>query len=69
MIGFDLDESLKDLRKNLLKDYKIFTGEAKPNAVRLLPALNIDREIVEMFISGFVNCQRSMVNAEKISIS
>jgi acetylornithine/N-succinyldiaminopimelate aminotransferase len=52
MIGFDLDESKKDLRKVLLQEYKIFTGEAKPNVVRLLPALNIDKSVIDEFMSG-----------------
>ena len=34
MIGFDVPEELKDLRKNLLWNQKIFTGEAKPNVIR-----------------------------------
>ena len=33
MIGFDVPEELKDLRKNLLWKHKIFTGEAKPNVI------------------------------------
>lgn len=41
MIGFDVPEEYKDLRKKLLSKHKIFTGEAKPNVIRLLPALNI----------------------------
>ena len=41
MIGFDLEETHKNLRNILLSTYKIFTGEAKPNTIRLLPALNI----------------------------
>jgi acetylornithine/N-succinyldiaminopimelate aminotransferase len=41
MIGFDVPDEYKELRKNLLYQHKIFTGEAKPNVVRLLPALNI----------------------------
>ena len=36
MIGFDVPEELKDLRKNLLWNQKIFTGEAKPNVIRLV---------------------------------
>jgi acetylornithine/N-succinyldiaminopimelate aminotransferase len=39
MIGFDVPEELKDLKKNLLWKQKIFTGEAKPNVIRLLPSL------------------------------
>ena len=41
MIGFDVPVEYKDLRKNLLAKHRIFTGEAKPNVIRLLPALNI----------------------------
>lgn len=41
MIGFDVADEYKDLRKNLLHKHKIFTGEAKPNTVRILPALTI----------------------------
>lgn len=39
MIGFDVEEGLKDLRKNLLWKHHIFTGEAKPAVIRLLPSL------------------------------
>ncbi|MEJ7821790.1 MAG: aminotransferase class III-fold pyridoxal phosphate-dependent enzyme, partial [Chitinophagaceae bacterium] len=39
MIGFDVPEKLKDLKKNLLWKHHIFTGEAKPNVIRLLPSL------------------------------
>jgi len=41
MIGFDVPEECKDLKKRLLSRHRIFTGEAKPNVIRLLPALNI----------------------------
>jgi len=41
MIGFDVTDEYKDLRKKLLSKHRIFTGEAKPNVIRLLPALNI----------------------------
>jgi acetylornithine aminotransferase len=50
MIGFDVPEHLKDLRKNLLKEHQVFTGEAKPNVIRLLPALNISRKAIDMFL-------------------
>jgi acetylornithine/N-succinyldiaminopimelate aminotransferase len=52
MIGFDVPEELKDLRKNLLQDYNIFTGEAKPNVIRLLPALTITRKQMEEFLDS-----------------
>jgi len=50
MIGFDVPEEIKDLRKKLLNDYFIFTGEAKPNVIRLLPALNITRKQADEFL-------------------
>jgi acetylornithine aminotransferase len=50
MIGFDVPDELKDLRKDLLMKYKIFTGEAKPNVIRLLPSLAITRKQLDEFI-------------------
>ncbi len=50
MIGFDVPEHLKDLKKKLLFDFNIFTGEAKPNVIRLLPALTITRKQVDEFL-------------------
>ena len=43
MIGFDVPEDHKELKKRLLSEHFIFTGEAKPNVIRLLPALNIQK--------------------------
>jgi acetylornithine aminotransferase len=50
MIGFDMPEEIKELRKNLLQKHHVFTGEAKPNVIRLLPALNISRESIDLFL-------------------
>lgn len=44
IIGFDLPESLASLRKDLLFKHHIFTGEAKPNTIRLLPSLAMKQE-------------------------
>jgi acetylornithine aminotransferase len=52
MIGFDLPETKKDFRKRLLEEHRIFTGEAKPNTVRLLPALNITRAEMQEFLEA-----------------
>lgn len=52
MIGFDVPEELKDLKKNLLWNQKIFTGEAKPNVIRLLPSLGLKRRDAEDFIES-----------------
>ncbi len=52
MIGFDAPESIKDFRNRLLRDHSIFTGEAKPNVVRLLPALNLKIEEATVFLNA-----------------
>ena len=52
MIGFDVPEELKDLKKNLLWNQKIFTGEAKPNVIRLLPSLALKKKDAEQFIEA-----------------
>ena len=50
MIGFDVPDHLKNLKKNLLFKHKIFTGEAKPNVIRLLPSLALTMEDASYFI-------------------
>jgi acetylornithine aminotransferase len=52
MIGIQLPESLKDVKKNLLYKHKIFTGEAKPNVIRLLPALNLTKADADIFLEA-----------------
>src|SRR5215204_2084419 len=52
MIGFDVPEELKDLKKNLLWNQKIFTGEAKPNVILLLPSLALKKRDAEQFIDS-----------------
>lgn len=52
MIGFDVPESHSHLKKELLWKYRIFTGEAKPNVIRLLPALNITKADVEILLNA-----------------
>ena len=55
MIGFDVPEELKDLKKNLLVKHKIFTGEAKPNVIRLLPSLALTKVDADKFLSALRN--------------
>jgi acetylornithine/N-succinyldiaminopimelate aminotransferase len=43
IIGFDLPEEKKSVRNDLLFKHHIFTGEAKPNTIRLLPSLAMTR--------------------------
>lgn len=52
MIGFEMEEHLKDTKKVLLNDFKIFTGEAKPNVIRLLPSLAVSMAEIDLFLVG-----------------
>jgi len=52
MIGFDVPEELKQLKSVLLQQFKIFTGEAKPNVIRLLPSLALTMEDAEIFLAS-----------------
>ncbi len=62
MIGFDVPEELKDLKKNLLWNHKIFTGEAKPNVIRLLPSLALKKRDAEQFIDSIKEEIESLVS-------
>lgn len=52
IIGIELPESLAHVKKDLLLKNRIFTGEAKPFVIRLLPALNITKEHADQFLSA-----------------
>lgn len=52
MIGFDVPEPHKDLRKNLLHKHHIFTGEAKPSVIRLLPSLAITQAQADILLNA-----------------
>lgn len=43
MIGFDVPENMGPLRQRLLSEHHIFTGEAKPRVIRLLPSLALEQ--------------------------
>ncbi len=53
MIGIELPEELANVKKELLFTHHIFTGEAKPNVIRLLPALNLTKAHADEFLSAF----------------
>ena len=50
MIGFDYPETLATLRQHLLFQKHIFTGEAKPRVVRLLPSLALSQVDADRFL-------------------
>lgn len=60
MIGFDVPEELKSLKQNLLFKHKVFTGEAKPNTIRLLPSLALTREDADMFLDALASEIKSL---------
>ncbi len=55
MIGFEMEEGLQDIKKVLLNDFKVFTGEAKPNVIRLLPSLAITKNDIDLFLNRLQN--------------
>ncbi|NLR80002.1 aspartate aminotransferase family protein [Chitinophaga eiseniae] len=53
MIGIELPAELAHVRKELLHTHKIFTGEAKPNVIRLLPSLALTKAHADEFLAAF----------------
>ncbi|SEG46164.1 aspartate aminotransferase family protein [Sphingobacterium lactis] len=53
MIGIELPTEMGHVKKDLLLKNRIFTGEAKPNVIRLLPALNITKANADQFLTAF----------------
>ncbi|HEY4935021.1 MAG TPA: aminotransferase class III-fold pyridoxal phosphate-dependent enzyme [Puia sp.] len=66
MIGFDLDGNLKDLRKNLLMNQHVFSGEAKPNTIRLLPSLALRKKEAEEFLESLEEEIHNMVSSPNL---
>jgi acetylornithine/N-succinyldiaminopimelate aminotransferase len=67
MIGFDLPDNLKDLRKNLLFEQRIFTGEAKPNTIRLLPSLALRKKDADEFLDALQEEIHMMESTTKVA--
>ncbi|QES90216.1 aspartate aminotransferase family protein [Rhizosphaericola mali] len=64
MIGFDVPDEIKNLKKHLFDEFQVFTGEAKPNVIRLLPSLAISRKQVDEFIDAL---QESIVELKEVT--
>jgi acetylornithine aminotransferase len=60
MIGFDVADEIKDLKKVLLQEFKVFTGEAKPNVIRLLPSLAITKQEIDIFLDRLQKAIQSL---------
>jgi acetylornithine aminotransferase len=53
MIGIEFDEPVKDIRRKLLFEERVFTGVSGTNTIRLLPPLSLTMEQAELFIDKF----------------
>ena len=66
MIGFDVPEEINSLKKILLERYHIFTGEAKPNVIRLLPALSIEKNEVDEFLNSLREAVQTLKKEQNV---
>ncbi|MFT4062236.1 MAG: aminotransferase class III-fold pyridoxal phosphate-dependent enzyme [Edaphocola sp.] len=64
MIGFDVPESHATLKKDLLEQQHVFTGEAKPNVIRLLPSLALSREDATIFVNKIEKAIKNLGHRE-----
>lgn len=55
MIGLEFDEPIKELRKKLLFEQKVFTGVSGTNVIRLLPPLCLKQAEAEDFLTRLSN--------------
>jgi acetylornithine/N-succinyldiaminopimelate aminotransferase len=69
MIGFDVPAELKDLRQNLLFRQNVFTGESKPNVIRLLPSLAITRKQVDEFLEALQEEINELKQEKEVEVS
>ena len=53
MIGMEFDEPIKDIRRKLLFEQKVFTGVSGTNVIRLLPPLSLSLTEAEDFLARF----------------
>ena len=53
MIGIEFDEPVKDIRRRLLFEERVFTGVSGANTIRLLPPLTLTMEQARLFIDKF----------------
>ena len=67
MIGFDVPPELKDLRKKLLYDFNVFTGEAKPSVIRLLPSLAISKKQTDEFLDALQEAIEEIKNQKAVT--
>ena len=53
MLGLEFDFPIADLRKDLILNHNMFTGNSKnPNLIRILPSLTIQKHHIDAFIKA-----------------
>jgi acetylornithine aminotransferase len=52
MIGLQFDQSVAEIRKNLVAQKRIFTGVSSTNIIRLLPPLTLTKPMADEFIKA-----------------
>ena len=61
MIGIQLEMPCAEIRNDLLYTHKIFTGSAsEKNTLRILPALNITKAEIDIFLTAFTTSLKSV---------
>ena len=53
MIGIEMDQPVKELRKQLIFEKHVFTGASGTNTIRLLPPLCLTRAQADEFLARF----------------
>jgi len=60
MLGLEFDFDVTELRKKLIYEQFIFTGNAsQKNLLRILPPLSITKEDVDVFFAGLKKALKS----------
>lgn len=68
MLGLEMEKEVAPLRKQLLEEHGIFTGNSScKNTIRLLPALNISAEDMDFFIASMYQLCEKMFQPQTIA--
>ncbi|NMH27189.1 aspartate aminotransferase family protein [Flavobacterium silvaticum] len=69
MLGLEFDFEIADLRKTMIYDQGIFTGNAsQKNLLRILPPLSITFEEIDLFFDGLKQALAKVASAQNTSV-
>ena len=60
MIGIEMNKPIRELRRKLLFDEKVFTGASGTNIIRLLPPLSLSKQDADLFLIRFKKALNSL---------